>query len=111
MAATIMGGTTMAQLLQIDVPFAGPFGAEMAAQLRGLAESIEKEAGLRWKIWTESAASGTAGGIYLFDDKASAEAYLGMHSARLASFGITGIRACLFDVNSELSAITRGPLG
>lgn len=100
----------MAQLLQIDFPFAGPFGAEMAKQLGELAQSIAGERGLIWKIWTENAATGSAGGIYLFEDSASANAYLTMHSARLASFGITDIRARLFDVNGELTAITRGPL-
>lgn len=100
----------MAKLLQIDFPFAGPFGAEMAAALAELAQSIATEPGFRWKIWTENAADRLAGGIYLFDDQASAEAYLAKHSARLASFGVTGIRALVFDVNEPLTRIDRGPL-
>jgi hypothetical protein len=40
---------------------------------------------------------------------ASADAYLAMHSARLASFGITGIRARQFEVNEALTRLTRGP--
>ena len=100
----------MAKLLQIDFPFAGPFGAEMAAALTELAESIATEPGFRWKIWTENAADQLAGGIYLFDDQGSAEAYLAKHSARLASFGVTGIRALVFDVNEALTRIVRGPL-
>jgi len=100
----------MAKLLQIDFPFAGPFGAEMANQLRELAESIATEPGLLWKLWTENADSKLAGGIYLFQDAASAEAYLAKHSARLAAFGITDIRARIFDLNPELSRATRGPL-
>lgn len=99
----------MAKLLQIDFPFVGPFGSDMASQLRELAESITTEPGFLWKIWTENAATQLAGGIYLFKDAPSAEAYLTKHSARLASFGITDIRARLFDVNSELTGITRGP--
>ena len=83
----------MATLLQIDFPFTGPFGQEMSAALADLARSIAQEPGLVWKIWTENAAEKLAGGIYLFTDGASADAYLAMHSARLASFGITGIRA------------------
>ena len=100
----------MAQLLQIDFPFAGPFGAEMASQLRELAESIASEPGFLWKIWTENATSGEAGGIYLFTDSASAQAYLTKHSARLAAFGVEGIRARLFDINADLTRITHGPL-
>ncbi len=105
-----MGSSTMSQLLQIDFPYPGPFGTDMASQLKGLAESIVNEPGMKWKIWTENAATGTAGGIYLFADRASADAYLTMHSARLASFGITDIRARLFDINHDLTAITHGPL-
>jgi hypothetical protein len=32
-----------------------------------------------------------------------------MHRARLASFGIENIRAMIFDVNPDLTRITRGP--
>ena len=41
----------MAKLLQIDFPFAGPFGDDMAVALRELAESIASEPGFIWKIW------------------------------------------------------------
>jgi len=101
----------MPVLLQFDFPMNGPWGAEMAEALRGLAQDIAGASGLRWKVWTENAAEGRAGGIYLFDDRASADAYRAMHSARLAAFGIKDIRALTFDVNEPLSAITRGPLG
>ena len=100
----------MAKLLQIDFPFAGPFGTELAAQLRELAESIATEPGFLWKISTDNAESKQAGGIYLFQDEASAPAYLSKHRARLASFGIEGRRACMFDINPELTRIDRGPL-
>lgn len=99
----------MATLLQIDFPFTGPFGQEMSAALADLARSIATEPGLIWKIWTENAAEQLAGGIYLFSDDSSADAYLAMHSARLASFGITGIRARKFAVNEALTRQTRGP--
>ncbi len=48
--------------------------------------------------------------MYLFSDKASAQAYLDMHSKRLNSVGITGIDARFFDVNPALSEINAGPL-
>lgn len=100
----------MPVVLQIDLPHPGPWGAEMAAALQALAQSIAREPGLRWKIWTENATSGESGDIDLFDDRASAQAHLDMHSARLASFGVTAARARLFDVNPALSAIDRAPL-
>lgn len=101
----------MAKLLQIDFPFQGPFGAAMSEALADLARSINDEPGFLWKIWTEDEAAGAAGGIYLFDDDASARAYLTKHSDRLAGFGILGINARIFSINEPLSAITRGPTG
>lgn len=94
-------------LLQIDFPYNGPFGAEMAAAFSPLAESIAQERGLLWKIWTENSETNEAGGIYLFEDKPSAETYLKMHTARLESFGVQGIRSKLFSVNEPLSHLTR----
>jgi hypothetical protein len=98
-------------LLQIDFPLDGPWGEEMAGAFAELAEVIEQAPGLRWKIWTENAAAGEGGGIYLFDDVGSASAYLDQHLPRLASFGVENVRAKLFDVNEPLSAVTRGPVG
>jgi len=99
----------MATLLQFDFPFQGPFGAEMTQALDGLARSIAEEPGLLWKIWTENASEGLAGGIYLFATPETAAAYAKKHGERLAGFGITGIRAKIFDVNEGLSRLTRAP--
>jgi hypothetical protein len=97
-------------LLQIDFPYEGPFGAEMSEVFAPLAESIAQESGLIWKIWTENRETKEAGGIYLFEDTASAEAYLTMHTARLESFGVEGIRSKLFQTNQPLSRRTNGPV-
>ena len=101
----------MPTLLQIDFPMSGPWGDEMAAAFGDLAAVIADAPGLRWKVWTESAASGEGGGIYLFDDEPSARAYLEVHTRRLEGFGISGIRARVFDANEPLTRVTRGPLG
>lgn len=100
----------MAILLQVDFPFQGPWGPEMSAAMQGLAESIAREPGLMWKIWTENPETGEAGGIYLFADRASAETYLAMHTERLIGFGVPQVNAKLFEVNESLSAIDRAPL-
>ena len=54
------------KLVQFDFAFSRPFGDAMASALKDLAESIAREPGLVWKIWTENQAAGEAGGIYLF---------------------------------------------
>lgn len=97
-------------LLQFDFPFSGPWGADLAAAMTGLAHDIASEPGLIWKIWTENQTSSRAGGIYLFANAADAQRYLQKHTARLQSFGITGIVAHTFAVNAELTQVTRGPL-
>ena len=97
----------MAHLLQVDFPFSGPFGPEMTAAKEGLAHDIAGEPGLIWKIWTENPDTARAGGIYLFQTAAQAEAYATKHIARLGAFGITGINAQHFQINDALSAVTR----
>lgn len=94
-------------LVQFDFPFAGPWGREMAAAMEGLAADIATEPGLHWKIWTEAPEEGRAGGLYLFETRAQAEAYRDRHAARIGAFGITGVRAILFEVNDALGAVTR----
>ncbi len=98
------------RLVQFDFPFSGPFGAEMSAAMADLAQSIATEPGLLWKIWTENPETGEAGGVYLFADPASADAYIAKHTARLQAFGVSGIRARSFAVNEALSRIDRAPL-
>lgn len=97
-------------LLQVDFPYQGPWGEDMAQAMQGLAQSIAQEPGLLWKIWTENRDTSEAGGIYLFADRASAESYLDMHSARLRAFGVAAVNAKFFDVNVPLSQIDRAPL-
>lgn len=98
------------KLVQFDFPYSGPFGAEMAQAMDGLARSINDEPGFLWKIWTENAEAGEAGGIYAFETEDAARAYIEKHSARLAEFGIEGIRAKVFDVNPGLSEINKAPV-
>lgn len=97
-------------LLQVDFKMEGPFGEEMANSFQDLAKSINDEEGVIWKIWTENEETKEAGGIYLFQTKETAEKYLAMHTARLTSFGIQGIRGKIFKVNEVLSEINHAPL-
>lgn len=94
------------KLLIIDFPYSGPWGAEMQQAFTGLAQDIAGEPGLIWKMWTENREAARSGGVYLFRDEASREAYLVKHSARLAGFGIADICVQRFDANPGLSAIT-----
>ncbi len=101
----------MAKLLQVDFEFHGPFGEEMSNTLVDLAQSINQEPGMIWKIWTESEKDKLGGGIYLFEYEATAQAYLEMHAARLRKMGVVEVRGQIFDINLPLTTINQGPIG
>ena len=97
----------MTVILQVDFPSQGPFGEAMSQAYQTLAESINQETGMIWKIWTENRDTEEAGGIYLFDNQENAEKYLKMHTVRLTSFGVKNIRGKIFQINSALSDINQ----
>lgn len=97
------------KILQVDFPSPGPFGAEMTVMMQGLAESIAQEPGLIWKLWTENAETGEAGGIYCFENLETLNVYKEMHTARLEKMGVRNLRFKIFDANVALSKIDRFP--
>lgn len=66
---------------------------------------------MTWKTWTESEKDKLGGGIYLFEDEATAQAYLEMHTARLKQMGVEEVRGQILDINTPLSNINQGPIG
>lgn len=101
----------MPSLLQIHFNFpAELMGPALTAAAMPLAESITKEPGFISKISTENPRTGEAGGIYLFEDEASALAYATMHEQRVLAMGASAVQFKLFDVNEPLSRLTRGLL-
>ncbi|WP_368884935.1 monooxygenase [Providencia vermicola] len=97
----------MPVILQVDFPYQGPWGQDMANAMETLAKSINEEPGFIWKIWTENPATQQAGGIYLFNSQEQAQAYLEKHSARLKSFGVSEVRGEIFAVNHALSQLNQ----
>ena len=96
-------------LLQIHFTFpAELMGPSLTAAATPLAESITREPGFISKIWTENPRTGEAGGIYLFEDEASALTYATMHEQRVLAMGASAVQYRVFDVNEPLSRITRG---
>jgi hypothetical protein len=99
------------KILQINFKFSiSP--AELAEGFAPLAEPIAQVPGLRWKIWSLNESQSEFAGIYLFDDTASAQAFLeGPIIAGVSEHpALSDIRAKQFDVLDEFSAITRGPV-
>ena len=92
--------------LQNFFPFPGPWGRELLEAKHGVAREIANEPGLVWKLWLEDRGTGHAGGIYLFEDAASAERYREKHKRRLSAMGITGVTVNASSVHTELSVLT-----
>ncbi len=99
------------RILQLNFKFSVS-GAEYKQAVSPLANDIATVAGLSWKIWIINEAEGEAGGIHLFDDEASVNAYLDgpiaeqiVRHPALSDFSVKQ-----FDVIEGVTAITRGPI-
>jgi hypothetical protein len=68
--------------------------------------------GLIWKIWLIEEDEFEMGGMYLFANRAAAEAYLNhpIVQAVRSSSAVVSTESHLWNAESSLSAITRGPL-
>jgi hypothetical protein len=101
-----------ARILQLNFQFSVS-AAEYKAVVSPLASDFAQVPGLQWKIWLMDEARNEAGGIYVFDDQASLDAYLEgpLAGAVKAHPALSDMSAKQFDTIDELTAITRGPVG
>ncbi len=99
------------KIWDIHLKVDGPPDAGMRESMKELAESIAKEPGVLWKIWTYEEGSNHVGSTYLFKDLEHLEKYKAMHIKRLHDIGITDITDHVFDIMEDLSEITKAPLG
>ena len=99
------------KILQVNFRFAMP-RHEYETLAASLAPSFAAVPGCRWKIWLMNEAQCEAGGIYLFDDEAAADAML--HSDLIAGVlahpALRDFQAKRFDVIQTPSLTTRAPL-
>ena len=82
------------------------------AKSREAATIIASVKGLIWKIWVLNEEESEIGGMYLFADRAAAEAYLNhpVVQAVCSNPAVASTQSQLWDVESSLSALTRAPL-
>jgi Putative mono-oxygenase ydhR len=85
---------------------------QFLAQSRVAATTIASASGLIWKIWVFDEAKFEMGGMYLFVNRETAVAYLKhpVIQAVCRSPVVVSTESQLWDVDSSLSALTRGPL-
>jgi hypothetical protein len=76
------------------------------------APTYAKVKGLLWKVWLVNEAQKSGGGIYLFKDDASLEAYLKgeLIAAAKKNPALSDFEVKVFDVVPEPTKITRGPI-
>ena len=101
------------QLVQVLFHYAAATtpAAQQAASDR--AQRIASDVpGLIWKIWTYDPDTSEAGGVYLFADEASAQAYLtGPIFASLQAMpAVANMQVKRLEVDRDRSLITRAPL-
>ncbi len=101
----------MKKILQVNYKYSRTKTEQEKASLQS-ANLISNVKGIIWKIWIVNDAEKTAGGIYLFEDEASAQAYLnGPIIATMKNMPvINDFQAKIFDIISEPTNITKGPV-
>ncbi len=100
-----------AKILQLNFKFSVS-RTDYEQAVTALAGEFAAVSGLRWKIWLMNETESEAGGIYLFADESSLQAYLdGPLAAQVKSHpALSEMSAKQFDVMDDLTAITRGPV-
>ena len=100
-----------ARILQINFKYSVPT-ADLAGAFAPIVDDIAATPGLRWKVWIINEEKNEAGGIYLFDDDASMQAYLGgpIVAGLMTHPALSDISAKQFDIIGDFTAKTRGPV-
>jgi hypothetical protein len=98
-------------ILQLDFNYTMPV-TEYEGLCQQAAPAIANVEGLLWKIFLLDAERQTAGGQYLFQSRAAAEAYLaGPIIAQLQQHpGIEDLTVRQYDIQEAPTHVTRGPL-
>ena len=99
------------KILQINFKF-NVSRADYEQAVSPLASGFAAVAGLRWKIWLMNEAESKSGGIMLFDDDSSLQAFLaGPVAAQVTGHpALSDFSVKQFDVMEDATGITRGPV-
>jgi rhodanese-related sulfurtransferase len=98
-----------ASIVQINFDYDGSW-AEYEKSNEPGAHVIAGIPGLGWKVWLKNAATGEAGGIYLFHDEAAAQGFAAQVEGMLNAVPqYSNVSIKHFGVIEPLTAITRGP--
>ena len=99
------------KLLQIGYKFSVS-ASDYTQAVSPLADDIAAVPGLRWKIWPINEAESEGGGVFLFDDEASMQAFLeGPIVAQVTSHpALSDFSVKQSDIMEDQSRVTRAPI-
>ena len=86
--------------------------AELEGMANELKDTISDVNGLVWKVWTHNAEDALSGGIYLFEDRDAAEAYVnGPIGDEMRDHPeLSNLEVNYFDIMEEPSRATSAPV-
>ncbi len=99
------------RLLQINFNL-GVTPKEYEEAAKSLVEQFSNLPGLMWKIWTMNEEKSEAGGIYLFENESSMNAFLAGPLAKTVTShpGLNNFSVKSFKIMNDLTEVTQGPL-
>ncbi len=99
------------RILQINFKFSVS-ASDYESAVTPMAKEFATVVGLRWKVWLMNEGEKEAGGIYLFDDQSSVNAFLESDLVKQVTShpALSEFSVKQFEVMEELTAATRGPL-
>ena len=101
----------MTQILQVNFKF-NVSREQFEDNASSIAQNFADVPGCLWKVWLMNENTSEAGGLYLFADKASLEAYKSspLFAAVLSHPALSYYSVKEFDVLEQVSRVTRAPL-
>jgi hypothetical protein len=100
------------KILQINFKF-HVSRAEYETAVAPLAKPVAAVPGLLWKVWLMNESEQEAGGIHLFENSETLDAYLNSEivAGIVSNPALSDFSVKQFDITRELTEVTRGPVG
>ena len=100
----------MTAIVQINFPYTET-QADLESHSVDAADRFTDVDGLKWKVWLVNEDTKTAGGIYLFENRAKAEAYAAGDLVTHLKNVRKGVEVSVFDTIDEAGKVTNAPVG
>lgn len=99
-------------IVQVNYKYEGDPAAWAKNYTRERAEMFVNLPGLKWKIWLDAPEENRTGGLYLFEDRRSADAYVNgpLLARHRKNPAISDMQVRVFNTRDEMTSITRGPI-